>query len=141
MSRQYSKLVNKNADKTDNEVIESVNEVMESDNEVMESDNEPINNENQSSNDEELDIKRNFDQCQIDYQQACLAAHNKYRAMHRAPLLKSSLKLHQSAFDYAKKLAALRTMRHSNLPVGENLAMSWSSRVKSLSNCAGKISK
>ena len=77
-------------------------------------------------------------QCQIDFRAACISEHNKYRTMHHAPALKGSSSLHASSQSYAQTLAATNSFKHSGKSgVGENLAYSWSSSVKSLSNCAG----
>jgi len=81
----------------------------------------------------------NFDQCQQDFQNACVNTHNKYRTLHQAPPLRTNTDLQQSAFSYAKELAARNIFQHSGKSgVGENLAYSWSSSVNSLSNCAGR---
>lgn len=57
------------------------------------------------------------------YQKACLDAHNKYRALHNVPPLKTSAKLQASAIAYAEDLIRRDAFEHSNAPgVGENLA-------------------
>ncbi len=81
----------------------------------------------------------NFDQCQQDFQNACVNTHNKYRTLHQAPPLRTNTDLQQSALSFAKKMALKNIFHHSGKhSVGENLAYSWSSSVKSLRNCAGK---
>lgn len=78
------------------------------------------------------------DQCQRDFRATCISEHNRYRAMHRAPPLKGSSTLHLSSQSYSQKLASTNSFQHSGKNgVGENLAYSWQSSVKSLSNCAG----
>lgn len=75
--------------------------------------------------------------CAEDYQKACLAAHNKYRAMHQAPPLKTSKKLQQSATSYAQDLARRNAFEHSGTRgIGENLAAA-STYDASLKNCGG----
>jgi uncharacterized protein YkwD len=81
----------------------------------------------------------NFDQCKKDFQNACVNTHNKYRTLHKAPPLRTNTDLQQSALSFAKKMALKNVLQHSGKrDVGENVAYSWSSSVKSLRNCAGK---
>ena len=79
-----------------------------------------------------------FDECQQTYQATCIAEHNRYRAKHQAPPVRTSTQLQQASLDYARSLAARNVFKHSNTKgVGENLAMSFSSGVSTLTNCAG----
>ena len=82
----------------------------------------------------------NFDECQQVYQATCLSEHNRYRAMHHAPPLKTNIELQKSALAFAQNLAATEVFKHSGKKgVGENLAYSYSSSVRQLSNCGGNF--
>ncbi|XP_071097472.1 uncharacterized protein [Haliotis cracherodii] len=60
-------------------------------------------------------------------------AHNEYRSRHQAPSLSHSKDLSSTAQKWADHLALTNTFQHSNAslkgePLGENIAMKWSSR-------------
>ena len=78
-----------------------------------------------------------FDSCQQEFQNSSILAHNKYRSMHHVPVVSTNAILQSNSMIYAEKLASTNTFQHSGQKgVGENLAMSWSSAVTSLKNCA-----
>jgi hypothetical protein len=79
-----------------------------------------------------------FSQCEIDFQQAALKAHNKLRRLHKAPPLKSDMRLQTTAQNYAYNIALTDSFQHSTSDntLGENLASSWDSRINVLNNCA-----
>lgn len=84
----------------------------------------------------QVNSNSNFNTCQQQFQTACIQAHNKYRALHNAPPLRTNSNLQISAYNYAKTLAAQNIFQHSGQKgIGENLAYSWSSSVSSLANC------
>ena len=103
-----------------------------------------MNNNDYQSNlydDKTLDIKStgtNFNKCQQTYQMACLREHNRYRAMHHVPSLRSNKKLQRIAQNYAQYLSDNNIFEHSKANgIGENLAYSWSSKAKQLRDCSG----
>ena len=80
-----------------------------------------------------------FDACQQKFHHASLMAHNKYRAMHYAPALKSNTGLQSTALNYANYLASREVFKHSGARgLGENLAYLWSSKIKNLGDCSSK---
>ena len=61
-----------------------------------------------------------------------MAAHNKYREIHDAPLMTLDSRMSQQARAYAKRLANIGSLQHSSSSErpgqGENLAMACGSR-------------
>ncbi|KAG7314644.1 hypothetical protein KOW79_021947 [Hemibagrus wyckioides] len=59
-----------------------------------------------------------------------LQAHNEYRSKHGAPPLTLDPNLNQSAQAWAQNLLSIKTLKHSNTKVGENLYYTYSSPPK-----------
>ena len=60
-----------------------------------------------------------------------MAAHNKYRKIHDAPLMRLDSSMNQQARSYAQRLARMGSLQHSSSSErpgqGENLAMACGS--------------
>lgn len=59
-----------------------------------------------------------------------LQAHNEYRSKHGAPPLSLDPNLNLSAQAWAQTLLSIKTLKHSNAKVGENLYYTYSSPPK-----------
>lgn len=82
-------------------------------------------------------VSSDFDTCQRQFQTAALKAHNKYRYLHHVPALSPDSGLQEFALKYAEIMAVNNVFEHSGASgLGENLAYVWSSRVRSLDDCA-----
>jgi uncharacterized protein YkwD len=80
--------------------------------------------------------------CQQAFRNAALNAHNKFRAKHSAPPMKSDSSIDTTALRWSQYLAKNDIFKHSGTNgVGENLFALYGGGLSTSSQCAGKINK